>query len=304
VDRGGRELQQIKADKPSQAIAVAKPLGADLVVRRATHLIAAQSRNLWVLHKQLAVRLIALLLVACIGAAGIANRAHIANYVQDFSGRVSALFAQAGLSVAELSLSGYALTNEELLFGAVGLEPNLSLVNFDAEAARVRLEALPSIESATIRKVYPNSLMVELVEKQPVAIWTVDGVNFAIDGAGKRIAPVETAIEGLPLFVGDGAADDVPKMIELLKQFPTLNEGLLASSRIGDRRWDLIYDSGLRIMLPEIGADDALSQVVAMDNEHQLFERDIAILDMRLKDYIAVRPVDRTPVEAPEGDQQ
>lgn len=304
MDRGGRELQQIKADKPSQAIAVAKPLGADLVVRRATHLIAAQSRNLWVLHKQLAVRLIALLLVASIGAAGIANRAHIANYVQDFSGRVSALFAQAGLSVAELSLSGYALTNEELLFGAVGLEPNLSLVNFDAEAARVRLEALPSIESATIRKVYPNSLIVELVEKQPVAIWTVDGVNFAIDGAGKRIAPVETAIEGLPLFVGDGAADDVPKMIELLKQFPTLNEGLLASSRIGDRRWDLIYDSGLRIMLPEIGADAALSQVVAMDNEHQLFERDIAILDMRLKDYIAVRPVDRTPVEAPEGDQQ
>ena len=304
MDRGGRELQQIKADKPSQAIAVAKPLGADLVVRRATHLIAAQSRNLWVLHKQLAVRLIALLLVASIGAAGIANRAHIANYVQDFSGRVSALFAQAGLSVAELSLSGYALTNEELLFGAVGLEPNLSLVNFDAEAARVRLEALPSIESATIRKVYPNSLIVELVEKQPVAIWTVDGVNFAIDGAGKRIAPVETAIEGLPLFVGDGAADDVPKMIELFKQFPTLNEGLLASSRIGDRRWDLIYDSGLRIMLPEIGADAALSQVVAMDNEYQLFERDIAILDMRLKDYIAVRPVDRTPVEAPEGDQQ
>lgn len=304
MDRGGRELQQIKADKPSQAIAVAKPLGADLVVRRATHLIAAQSRNLWVLHKQLAVRLIALLLVASIGAAGIANRTHIANYVQDFSGRVSALFAQAGLSVAELSLSGYALTNEELLFGAVGLEPNLSLVNFDAEAARVRLEALPSIESATIRKVYPNSLIVELVEKQPVAIWTVDGVNFAIDGAGKRIAPVETAIEGLPLFVGDGAADDVPNMIELLMQFPTLNEGLLASSRIGDRRWDLIYDSGLRIMLPEIGADAALSQVVAMDNEHQLFERDIAILDMRLKDYIAVRPVDRTPVEAPEGDQQ
>lgn len=304
MDRGGRELQQVKADKPSQAIVVAKPLGADLVVRRATHLIAAQSRNLWVLHKQLAIRLIALFLVAGIGAAGIANRTHIANFFEDFSGRVSSLFAQAGLSVAELSLSGYALTNEELLFGAVGLEPNLSLVNFDAEAARVRLEALPSIESATIRKVYPNSLIVELVEKQPVAIWTVDGVNFAIDGAGNRIAPVETPIEGLPLFVGDGAADDVPAMIELLKQFPTLNEGLLASSRIGDRRWDLIYDTGLRIMLPEVGADAALAQIVAMENQHQLFERDIAILDMRLKDYIAIRPVDRTPVEAPEGEQQ
>ncbi len=69
----------------------------------------------------------------------------------------------------------------------MGLEPNLSLVNFDAEAARVRVEALPSIESATIRKVYPNSLIVELVEKQPVAIWTVDGVSFAIDGAANTL---------------------------------------------------------------------------------------------------------------------
>jgi cell division protein FtsQ len=293
-------LQQVKPEHSSQSIAVAKPLGADLVVRRATHLFVAQSRNLWVLHKQLAVRLIALVLVVSIGAAGIAYRGHIGNYLIDVSGRVSALFAQAGLSVAELSLSGYALTNEDLLFGAVGLESSRSLVSFDAEAARLRLEALPSIESATIRKVYPNSLIVDLVEKQPVAIWTVDGVNFAIDSNGDKISPVEMPIEGLPLFVGDGAADDVPEMIALLAQFPDLNEGLLASSRIGDRRWDLIYDVGLRVMLPETNVAKAMEKLMQLQSQDQVFERDIAVLDLRLNDYIAVRPVDRTPVEGAE----
>ena len=293
-------MQQVKPEHSSQSIAVAKPLGADLVVRRATHLFVAQSRNLWVLHKQLAVRLIALVLVVSIGAAGIAYRGHIGNYLIDVSGRVSALFAQAGLSVAELSLSGYALTNEDLLFGAVGLESSRSLVSFDAEAARLRLEALPSIESATIRKVYPNSLIVDLVEKQPVAIWTVDGVNFAIDSNGDKISPVEMPIEGLPLFVGDGAADDVPEMIALLAQFPDLNEGLLASSRIGDRRWDLIYDVGLRVMLPETNVAKAMEKLMQLQSQEQVFERDIAVLDLRLNDYIAVRPVDRTPVEGAE----
>jgi len=297
-------LQQIKPEHSGRSIALAKPLGADLVVRRATHLIAAQSRNLWVLHKQLAVRIIALLLVASIGAVGVANRGHMANYLADMSTRVSSLFAQAGLSVAELSLSGYALTNEELIFGAVGLESNLSLVNFDAEAARIRLEALPSIESATIRKIYPSSLIVELVEKQPVAIWTVDGVNFAIDGKGNRIAPVETPIEGLPLFVGDGAADDVPAMIAMLNKFPDLTEGLLASSRIADRRWDLIYDFGLRVMLPETDATMAMEQLLTLQEQHQIFERDISVLDLRLKDYIAVRAVDRSPVEGAEVEPQ
>ncbi|MCZ4272579.1 cell division protein FtsQ/DivIB [Maritalea porphyrae] len=293
-------MQQVKPEHSSQSIAVAKPLGADLVVRRATHLFVAQSRNLWVLHKQLAVRLIALVLVVSIGAAGIAYRGHIGNYLIDVSGRVSALFAQAGLSVAELSLSGYALTNEDLLFGAVGLESSRSLVSFDAEAARLRLEALPSIESATIRKVYPNSLIVDLVEKQPVAIWTVDGVNFAIDGNGDKISPVDMPIEGLPLFVGDGAADDVPEMIALLAQFPDLNEGLLASSRIGDRRWDLIYDVGLRVMLPETKVAKAMEKLMQLQSQDQVFERDIAVLDLRLNDYIAVRPVDRTPAEGAE----
>jgi len=191
-----------------------------------------------------------------------------------------------------------------VLFGAVGLESTRSLVNFDAEAARVRLEALPSIESATIRKIYPNSLIVELVEKQPVAIWTVDGVNFAIDGKGQRIAPVETPIEGLPMFVGDGAADDVPAMIAMLDQFPTLREGLLASSRIGDRRWDLIYQVGLRVMLPEVNAADAMNRLLKLQSESQVFERDIAILDLRLTDYIAITPVDRVPAEGAEVEPQ
>ncbi|MGJ8528154.1 cell division protein FtsQ/DivIB [Maritalea sp.] len=290
-------MQQIKRDRTGKAIAMAQPLGADLIFRRATHVVVARWRNLWVLHKRLAVRLIALLLVAGIGAAGLYSRNHLANYWSDVSGGTSALFAQAGLSVAELSLSGYALTNEELLFEAVGLEANLSLVNFDADAARLRLEALPSIETATIRKIYPNSLIVDLTEKKPVAIWIVDGVNFAIDQNGNRIAPIETPIEGLPMFIGDGAADDVPAFITMLNKFPALTEGLLASSRIGDRRWDLIYDFGLRIMLPETGVEQALTQIAQLETEQQLFARDIEVLDMRIADYLAVRVVDRTPVE-------
>ncbi|MFT6659018.1 cell division protein FtsQ/DivIB [Maritalea sp.] len=300
MDRGGCELQQVKPGVPNRAIAAARPLGADLVVRRASHLIAAQSRNLWVLHKRLAVRLIALFLVAAIAAPSLYYKNSIANYLVDASGRISSLFAQAGLSVTELSLSGYALTNEDLLFSAVGLEPKLSLVNFDAEAARIRLEALPSIQEATIRKIYPNTLIVELVEKEPVAIWTVDGVNFAIDSFGKRIAPVAAPIAGLPLFVGDGAADNVPAMIALLNKYPRLNDGLLASSRIGDRRWDLIYDFGLRIMLPETGTASAMERLLTLQEKYQVFERDIAVLDMRLAEYIAVRPVDQTMTDTAE----
>jgi len=304
MDRGGRKLQQIREQSTSRAIAIAKPAGPDFLLRRTTQLVKIKTQNVWVLHKQLAVRLIALLLVAALGTVLIANRQNIANYAADFVARSSTVFAQAGLSVAELSLSGYALTSEDLLFETVGLQANPSLVNFDAVTARERLEALPSIETATIRKIYPNSLIVELVEKHPVAIWTVDGVNFAIDAKGERIAPVSAMIEGLPQFIGDGAADDVPAMISTMAEFPTLQEGLLASSRIGDRRWDLIYDSGMRIMLPEANVVAALTSVADLDQRYDIFLRDIELLDMRLNDYVAVRLTDRTPPVENTGDNE
>lgn len=284
-------MQQVKPTAKNAAIAIARPYAEGALVRRAPKPLNARARHIWVLHKQLVVRIFALLLVVTIGAVGIANRHTLFNYSQDLLARGSAMFAQAGLSVGQISLSGYALTNEEQIFQAIGLEPHQSIIGFDADAARDRLLELPSITAASVRKIYPNSLIVELEEKLPLAIWTVDGVSFAIDGKGERIATLAAPIEGLPLFVGDGAADDVPQMLKMLESHQVLQEGLLASSRIGDRRWDLIYENGVRIMLPEKAVAEAMSVAVALLEKHNIFDRNIAVIDLRVKDYVAIRPI-------------
>jgi cell division protein FtsQ len=284
-------LQQVKPTAKTAAIAIARPYEQGALVRRSPTSLQVRARHIWVLHKQLLVRLSALLLVVVIGAACIANRHALANYFQDLTARGSAMFAQAGLSVGQISLSGYALTNEEQIFQAIGLEPHQSIVGFDADAARDRLLELPSITAASVRKIYPDSLIVELEEKLPLAIWTVDGVNFAIDGKGERIATLSAPIEGLPLFVGDGAADDVPQMLQMLETHALLKEGLLASSRIGDRRWDLIYENGVRIMLPEKAVADAMKTATALIQPHNIFDRHLAVIDLRVKAYVAIRPI-------------
>ncbi len=225
---------------------------------RKTNQLVARGQRAWVLHKRLGVQLVALVLMVLILGVGMINRNHLVNGTTVVTERAASLFAQAGLAVSEVSLSGYGLTKESALFEAIGLQGNISLVNFDAEAARLRIEALPSIESATIRKIYPNSLNIELVEKTPIAVWRIDGVSFAIDAKGDKLVSLEQGgIDGLPLFIGDGAADDAAKLIAALEPHNVLQQDLLAVSRIGDRRWDLIYETGLRIMLPENGVDQA-----------------------------------------------
>ncbi|TDQ66796.1 cell division protein FtsQ [Maritalea mobilis] len=296
-------MRQIRKPQ-ARTLALPAPMH-NLPALRKTNQLVARGQRAWVLHKRLGVQLVALILVVLLLGVGMINRSHIANGVTVLTERASGLFAQAGLAVSEVSLSGYGLTKESDLFEAIGLQGNISLVNFDAEAARQRIEALPSIESATIRKIYPNSLNIELVEKTPIAVWRIDGVSFAIDAKGDKLVSLEQGgIDGLPLFIGDGAADDAANLIAALQPYALLQQDLLAASRIGDRRWDLIYDTGLRIMLPEHDVDQALAQIVKLDAEKQLLARDIEILDFRLKDFIAVRPVDRTATDQDEANAQ
>ena len=86
------------------------------------------------------------------------------------------------------------------------------------------------------------------------------------------------------------AADDALVMIRALQQYPHLQDGLVALSRIADRRWDLIYDTGLRVQLPELGVAQALKRLDYYQTDFQLLDRDVTQVDLRVASIVAVRP--------------
>src|SRR5690606_29888109 len=139
----------------------------------------------------------------------------------------------------------------------------------------------------------PGDITVTVTEKLPVARWRVDGITFVIDSMGEQIGEDRGAYGDLPLVVGDGANDDAMVMIRALDQFPSLKDGLWGLSRIADRRWDLIYDTGLRVQLPELGVAQALRHLVMYQNDYQLLDRDVTLIDLRVPHLVAVRPTVR-----------
>ncbi len=151
-------------------------------------------------------------------------------------------------------------------------------MSFDVEAARQRIAELPAIASASVRKSFPGDIVVTVTEKQPVARWRVDGITFVVDASGEQIGEDR------------GANDDALVMIRALERYPTLNDGLVALSRIADRRWDLIYDTGLRVQLPELGVAGALRHLALYQEDYQLLDRDVTIIDLRVDGIVAVRP--------------
>jgi cell division protein FtsQ len=70
---------------------------------------------------------------------------------------------------------------------------------------------------------------------------------------------------------------------------PALSARVKAAVRVGDRRWDLHFDNGSTVRLPESGADGAWHRLAKLERQEGLLERDIVSVDMRLGDRMTVR---------------
>lgn len=250
--------------------------------------------NLWVLHRQLALRVLILLALAGAALVAYVMRDELSEGATIVAHLVTGRVAEAGFGVAQIEISGQALTREADVIRALQLEDFTTTFSFDAEAARLRIEEIPSVASATIRKVYPDSIKVTVTEKEPAARWRIDGLTMLIDARGEPIAPAGFENGDLTLVIGEGAGDDALAMITLMERYPALTTDLAALSRIADRRWDLIYYSGLRVQLPEQGVVGALNRLNTYHREHQLLDRDVDLIDMRIPQYVAVRPIPRS----------
>ena len=50
---------------------------------------------------------------------------------------------------------------------------------------------------------------------------------------------------------------------------------------IENRRWDLVTTGGITVMLPEKSPDAAIAQLIVLNKNHHIFDRNISVIDMR-----------------------
>lgn len=247
-------------------------------------------RHSWVLHRRAMVMALAGLSCLACGVALYELREPIATGAGAAVELAQGQLAAAGFGIASIEISGQRLTRERDIFALLTMGNGNSTLTYDVDKARARLEWLQAVESAAVRRIYPDKLQVSIVEREPVARWRVAGETHLVDAQGRKIATVQSGYADLPLIIGSGAPDDAQVMIRTLAQHPEFNRGLAAISRIGDRRWDLIFQTGLRVQLPEQGVPQALTRLAALQRDHRLLERDVTVIDLRVPGLLALKP--------------
>jgi cell division protein FtsQ len=203
---------------------------------------------------------------------------------------VQAVTARLGFAIDAVKVSGHRETSEIDILERLGLDGWTSTIGFDAEAARERIATLPWVEVAEVRKVYPDTLEIQIEEREPFAIWQHGSQLSVIERSGHVISPYSGGRQAmLPLIIGFGAPEAAPAFVEKIRGFPELASRVKGYIRVAERRWDVRLENGVTVKLPEFGEDQALKALVAMDREVGLLSRDIAAVDMRLSDRLVVR---------------
>ncbi|MEL7215221.1 MAG: cell division protein FtsQ/DivIB [Pseudomonadota bacterium] len=163
-----------------------------------------------------------------------------------------------------------------------GLLP-ASALTLDLDTLRAELEALSSVQTATLALDEGATLTIAVTEHVPTALWRQDD-RLQVVGAGGAVireAAMRSDHPDLPLLLGSGADGHVPEALSLFAAAQPLQPRVVALSRVGERRWTLHLAGGLDILLPEADPLAALRHGLALHASGELLDRDITQLDLR-----------------------
>ena len=218
-----------------------------------------------------------------------------AHHSGSFGWATSRTAAGLGLGLGNVAITGLVETRPEEIYAAVGLVDRPSVVGLDLAAARDRVLALPWIATASLRTTYPGKLSVEVTERQAFAVWQADERLTVVERTGRPI--VAFGIEDLltdrfgtlPKVVGEGAAEHAADLLPIAARHPALAARVDAFVRVADRRWDILFDNGVRLKLPEYGIATALARFASLEAEHEMLARPIEVADLRDPSRLALR---------------
>lgn len=201
--------------------------------------------------------------------------------------------AAAGFLYTVLDVRGAGRTSALDIEDRLGAPAGSLIFDIDPAKARAEVEALDWVRHAAVMRLLPNRIVVVVEERRPVAMWRAkDGAPAQlVDDGGAVIAGADAAsYRGLPMVVGEGAAQAAPELAAALVDFPNVRRLAARFERVGARRWDVRLRSGGVIKLPQAPTAAAFARFTALQQDSPLLRQPLAVIDLRTRDLVLRDP--------------
>ena len=170
-----------------------------------------------------------------------------------------------------------------------------NLIGLNLNSIKEIVESSEWVKRASIKKVLPSTLKINVTENDPYAIYFQEGKSFLIDLDGSIITEINlNNYEDDLLFV---RGENSPELLEQLIRdisiaFPNLTQTLEEVEFIEKRRWNLKLNNKLLVKLPDENIQQSLKNLKQLFEEQEVMESNIIEIDLRIQGRAALKVLD------------
>ncbi|MEO5339366.1 MAG: FtsQ-type POTRA domain-containing protein [Magnetococcus sp. MYC-9] len=196
------------------------------------------------------------------------------------------------LPVQEVRLSGLVNTPAAQAMEAVGTEKGSNLLGVNPRTVQTRMESLPWVRSASVKRQFPATLLVRVVERVAVGMIRDKDRLFLVDEYGTPIKPLEKSDPlMLPIIVpapGEERGAQVVWLINLLAKHAWLRDRISEAVGLPGGRWTLYTKQGVKLLLSK-RTDQELELLRRLQEQYAVLDRKIRQVELRIPGKAMVR---------------
>lgn len=199
--------------------------------------------------------------------------------------------AKQGFAVEDIYVEGRVNTDPDVLRAIINMERGDPILSFNPGAAKEMIDRITWIKDSHVERRLPNLIYVNLLERQPAALWQHQGKVKLIDIDGYVLTdrPSEN-YKDLIIVVGDDkAAAQLKGILPLIAAEPVIAKRVDAMQYRSDRRWNMTMKNGIVVKLPEDNVAMALALLADSQENHDILSKDILNIDLRNPARLTVR---------------
>ena len=175
------------------------------------------------------------------------------------------VLAQPGtLPIRSVKVEGeFRFLAQQDVYEALGGLASGGFFNVDVRAVKEAAESLPWVDSASVRRTWPDTLRLEITEQVPLAKW---GENKIVNVRGELFEPPLMGLpENLPKFIGPlGTGQKVAENYQLLSMKMKRIDLQISELTLTERRaWHMRLGNGLHLLLGKVVNDERLERFLS-----------------------------------------
>ena len=201
------------------------------------------------------------------------------------------IFERPELSVSKLEIKTTNLDLINQINAILKLSFPINSIKLDINHIQKIINQIDSVESSNVRIKDSGVLLVEVIERKPVAVYRENDDLTLIDLKGYKINNIFSRNDrkDLPLIVGTEGNYQVKEALEIYQLLSIYLNEIRGLIRIGERRWDIIFKNNKRIKLSEKYPKRSLRKFLSSDKSYLISSNDFVIIDLRFTNKIILR---------------